>query len=253
MVHVEAGSHRFVVVICPPHGVATLLLRWWWQSADERTRTPITCFLLILFTYISSPFFLPPVPCTFQLARAFVAVIIVKEPFHLHTLVAHHHELFKCESLNRFFVFFFHFPEIMNFWRNVWVSPFLHFLSLQNFSSTQYSCGLACSRHLVNRICLSTQHYFIFRKLVKRHTLRNSLYEQNPTMERIVQEVLASLVISRERLVRISEDIEAEFKLGLEHGSQGGSASIPMLPSYVPALPTGKGLSLVLSFFTWLL
>jgi hexokinase len=56
----------------------------------------------------------------------------------------------------------------------------------------------------------------------------------------LVQQVLASLVIDRERLVRISEDMEREFQLGLEHGKQG-SSSIPMLPSYVPALPTGKG------------
>jgi hexokinase len=47
-------------------------------------------------------------------------------------------------------------------------------------------------------------------------------------------------VISRERLVKISEDIEEELKIGLKQGSQGTS-SIAMLPSYVPALPTGKG------------
>lgn len=56
----------------------------------------------------------------------------------------------------------------------------------------------------------------------------------------LVQQVLDSLVIKRERLVRISEDMEREFELGLKHGKQG-SSSIPMLPSYVPALPTGKG------------
>jgi len=59
------------------------------------------------------------------------------------------------------------------------------------------------------------------------------------TFPPLVKQVLDSLVIPRERLVKISEDIEAEFKIGLKHGSQG-SSSIAMLPSYVPALPTGK-------------
>ncbi|KAI6200530.1 Phosphotransferase [Aphelenchoides besseyi] len=53
-----------------------------------------------------------------------------------------------------------------------------------------------------------------------------------------IQQVFDSLVIPRERLVKISEDIEAEFAQGLKHGAQG--SSIAMLPSYVPALPTGK-------------
>jgi hexokinase len=56
----------------------------------------------------------------------------------------------------------------------------------------------------------------------------------------LVEQVLASFVIPRERLVKISEDIEEELKIGLKQGSQG-SSSIAMLPSYVPALPTGKG------------
>ncbi|KAI6214235.1 Phosphotransferase [Aphelenchoides besseyi] len=53
-----------------------------------------------------------------------------------------------------------------------------------------------------------------------------------------IQQVFDSLVIPRERLVKISEDIEAELTQGLKHGAQG--SSIAMLPSYVPALPTGK-------------
>ncbi|KAI6175651.1 Phosphotransferase [Aphelenchoides bicaudatus] len=60
-----------------------------------------------------------------------------------------------------------------------------------------------------------------------------------PKFPPIVEKVLASFVISRERLVKISEDIEEELKIGLKQGSQGTS-SIAMLPSYVPALPTGK-------------
>lgn len=55
-----------------------------------------------------------------------------------------------------------------------------------------------------------------------------------------VQQLLKTFVIPRERLVKLSEDIEAEFQTGLE-GKKTGNSSIPMLPSYVPALPTGEG------------
>ena len=52
-----------------------------------------------------------------------------------------------------------------------------------------------------------------------------------------VQDVLKTFVISQERLVKISEDIEAEFKTGL---AKVDSGSIAMLPSYVPELPDGS-------------
>uniref|UniRef100_A0A7E4VZ51 Phosphotransferase n=1 Tax=Panagrellus redivivus TaxID=6233 RepID=A0A7E4VZ51_PANRE len=50
--------------------------------------------------------------------------------------------------------------------------------------------------------------------------------------------VLKSFDISRERLAKVSDDIEKELISGLEHGSP--KSSIAMLPSYVPALPDGS-------------
>ncbi|KAH7729239.1 hexokinase [Aphelenchoides avenae] len=59
----------------------------------------------------------------------------------------------------------------------------------------------------------------------------------NSHLPKDVQEALRTFVIPHERLVQISEDIQKEFTLGLEHGS--AKSSIAMLPSYVPALPDG--------------
>lgn len=50
--------------------------------------------------------------------------------------------------------------------------------------------------------------------------------------------LLQEFEIPRERLVKLSEDIENEFQQGLKGSS---NTSIPMLPSYVPSLPTGNG------------
>lgn len=61
----------------------------------------------------------------------------------------------------------------------------------------------------------------------------------NSHLPKDVQEALRTFVIPHERLVQISEDIQKEFTLGLEHGS--AKSSIAMLPSYVPALPDGTG------------
>ncbi len=55
-----------------------------------------------------------------------------------------------------------------------------------------------------------------------------------------VEEVLNSFVLPPERLVKISEDMEAEFITGLA-SSTSGHSSIAMLPSFVPALPDGSG------------
>jgi hexokinase len=49
---------------------------------------------------------------------------------------------------------------------------------------------------------------------------------------------LKSFEISRERLAKISEDIQKEFVEGLKYGAD--KSSIAMLPSYVPALPDGN-------------
>lgn len=65
----------------------------------------------------------------------------------------------------------------------------------------------------------------------------------------LVKQILSSFEIPRDRLVKISEDIEAEFKIGLEHGSHDGASSIPMLPSFVPELPNGKGVFIHSSVF----
>uniref|UniRef100_A0A915D2V8 Phosphotransferase n=1 Tax=Ditylenchus dipsaci TaxID=166011 RepID=A0A915D2V8_9BILA len=58
-----------------------------------------------------------------------------------------------------------------------------------------------------------------------------------------VQDILQTFVIPHERLVKISEDIQQEFITGLEgnNGLKNGNSntSIAMLPSFVPALPTG--------------
>lgn len=64
------------------------------------------------------------------------------------------------------------------------------------------------------------------------------------TLPKNVQNVLQTFVISQERLCKISEDIEAEFKNGL---ALLKSDSIAMLPSYVPALPDGSGMGYFLS------
>jgi hexokinase len=57
-----------------------------------------------------------------------------------------------------------------------------------------------------------------------------------------VQQILQQFIIPQERLVKISEDIEIELKLGLQEGATtNGRTSIAMLPSYVPALPDGTG------------
>lgn len=53
-----------------------------------------------------------------------------------------------------------------------------------------------------------------------------------------VVHTLRCFEISRDKLSRISEDIEKEFTEGLEYGSS--KSSIAMLPSYVPALPDGS-------------
>uniref|UniRef100_A0AC34QTY9 Phosphotransferase n=1 Tax=Panagrolaimus sp. JU765 TaxID=591449 RepID=A0AC34QTY9_9BILA len=53
-----------------------------------------------------------------------------------------------------------------------------------------------------------------------------------------VVHTLRCFEISRERLAKVSEDIEKEFTEGLEYGSS--RSSIAMLPSYVPALPDGS-------------
>lgn len=53
-----------------------------------------------------------------------------------------------------------------------------------------------------------------------------------------VCDVLRTFVIPHERLIKISEDIQAEFARGL---SEPTSESIAMLPSFVPALPDGSG------------
>jgi hexokinase len=58
------------------------------------------------------------------------------------------------------------------------------------------------------------------------------------TLPQEVQDTLKTFIIPHERLVRISEDIQKEFIVGLEHGSE--KSSIAMLPSYVPALPDGS-------------
>lgn len=62
-----------------------------------------------------------------------------------------------------------------------------------------------------------------------------------------VQNVLKTFVISQERLVKISEDMQAEFQTGL---ATLDSDSIAMLPSYVPALPDGSG-KYRKGFFKW--
>ncbi|KAI1732703.1 hexokinase domain-containing protein [Ditylenchus destructor] len=60
------------------------------------------------------------------------------------------------------------------------------------------------------------------------------------TLPKDVQTVLDTFVISHERLVKISEDMQAEFTAGLEGGTSNGRSSIAMLPSFVPALPDGS-------------
>ena len=58
-----------------------------------------------------------------------------------------------------------------------------------------------------------------------------------------VRNLLQQFIIPQDRLTKISEDIEAELKLGLQEGATtNGRTSIAMLPSYVPALPDGTGL-----------
>lgn len=58
-----------------------------------------------------------------------------------------------------------------------------------------------------------------------------------------VQDILQTFVIPHERLVKISEDIQQEFNTGLEGNNNlkngHSNTSIAMLPSFVPALPTG--------------
>ncbi|KAL3081654.1 hypothetical protein niasHT_033065 [Heterodera trifolii] len=55
-----------------------------------------------------------------------------------------------------------------------------------------------------------------------------------------VRGMLKPFIISKERLVKISEDIETELRQGLQEGATtNGRTSIPMLPSYLPALPDG--------------
>lgn len=54
-----------------------------------------------------------------------------------------------------------------------------------------------------------------------------------------VQTVLDMFYIPMERLLKISDDMQAEFIDGLEYGTS--KSSIAMLPSYVPALPDGSG------------
>uniref|UniRef100_A0AC35FT82 Phosphotransferase n=1 Tax=Panagrolaimus sp. PS1159 TaxID=55785 RepID=A0AC35FT82_9BILA len=53
-----------------------------------------------------------------------------------------------------------------------------------------------------------------------------------------VVNTLKSFELSRERLAKISEDIQKEFVEGLKYGAD--KSSIAMLPSYVPALPDGN-------------
>lgn len=62
------------------------------------------------------------------------------------------------------------------------------------------------------------------------------------TLPKDVQDVLDTLVIPHDRLVKISEDIQAEFVTGLATDTLNGGvhSSIAMLPSYVPALPDGS-------------
>jgi len=62
----------------------------------------------------------------------------------------------------------------------------------------------------------------------------------NGSIPKEVQDVLSTFLIPHERLIRIAEDMQAEFTIGLESANSGRS-SIAMLPSYVPALPDGTG------------
>lgn len=52
--------------------------------------------------------------------------------------------------------------------------------------------------------------------------------------------MLKPFIIPKERLIKISEDMEAEFKIGLENATLART-SIAMLPSFVPELPDGSG------------
>ena len=56
-----------------------------------------------------------------------------------------------------------------------------------------------------------------------------------------VRNIITSFRVPVDRLNRISEDMLAAMKRGLESGS-GRSSSIGMLPSFVPALPDGTGI-----------
>lgn len=58
------------------------------------------------------------------------------------------------------------------------------------------------------------------------------------TFSQEVNDILSQFIISHERLVQISNDIQLEFTAGLNN-SDKNSSSIAMLPSYVPALPDG--------------
>lgn len=60
------------------------------------------------------------------------------------------------------------------------------------------------------------------------------------TFSQEVNDILSQFIISHERLVQISNDIQLEFTAGLNN-SDKNSSSIAMLPSYVPALPDGTG------------
>lgn len=51
--------------------------------------------------------------------------------------------------------------------------------------------------------------------------------------------MLKPFIIPKERLIKISEDMEAEFKIGLENATLART-SIAMLPSFVPELPDGS-------------